>query len=146
MKNTATVKVINNEIIASKTFLNKAQNFGTREYEILKQVRQDYPNAQIKVKKIKKNPEKESYKNLTYRNMEIYFKSLEGNEKATALAEYEIAKTRSKIQRSPYKFMVKWFTARFPEYKESTVFMDDDAALAAVRNTAAAVNTSMMAG
>ena len=146
MKNTATVKVINNEIIASKTFFNKAQNFGTREYEILKQVRQDYPNAQIRVKQIKKNPDKESYRNLTYKNMEIFFKGLNEHEKAVALAEYEIAKTRSKIQRSPYKFMVKWFTTRFPEYKDSTVFMDDDAALEAVRNVTAVVNTSMMAG
>ena len=141
MKNTATVKVINNEIVASKTFLTKAQNYGSREYEILKQVRKDFPNANIRVKKIKKNPEKETYKNLTYKKMEEFFETTDNYNKY--MSEYLIIRKRSKIQRSPYKYVLNWFVSRFPEYKASNIFDDEAEYSFEIEQTNS--NTSMMA-
>ena len=125
MTNTVKVNHINNTITVTKAFMKKAENFGSAEYKQMMEIKSDevLRSYKIIVRSIKKNPEKESYRNLTYKNMETYISTL--NLKTIYMAEYEVAKKRSKIQKSPYKYMVKWFVETFPNYKEADIFSDE---------------------
>ena len=117
---TNTVQVIGNHIIVTKAFLKKAQVFGTDEYYALRTVKAENPNAAVRTKAIKKNPDKETFKKVTYENMEYYI-SLQPN-KATHMAHYKIVRERSKIQKSPYKYVAKWFVDTFPDFRKAPVF------------------------
>lgn len=124
MTNTVKVNHINNTITVTKAFMKKAENFGSAEYKQMMEIKSDaiLSTYRIVVRNIKKNPEKESYRNLTYKNMETYISTL--NLSTIYMAEYEVAKQRSKIQKSPYKYMVKWFVETFPNYKEAEIFSE----------------------
>ncbi len=117
---TNTVKVIDDNIIITKAFQKKAQIFGTAEYYKLKAVKAENPNATVTTKTIKKNPDKESFKNVSYENMESYISSQPNA--AVHMAHYEIVRERSKIQKAPYKYVAKWFVATFPDFRNSPVF------------------------
>jgi hypothetical protein len=60
-----------NAVIAqvTKSFEKKSRVFGTDEYKLWREFKKDYPNAKMTTKSIKKNPNKETNKNLTYENM-----------------------------------------------------------------------------
>ncbi len=126
MTNAVKVNHINNTITVTKSFMKKAENFGSAEYKQMIEIKSDpvLSAYKIVVRNIKKNPEKESYRNLTYANMEAYISTL--NLKTIFMAEYEVARKRSKIQKSPYKYMVKWFVETFPNYKEAAIFSNTE--------------------
>ena len=48
----------------TKAFQKQARIFGTPEYNLWKAYREDFPDAKMTTKTIKKNPNKISYKNL----------------------------------------------------------------------------------
>lgn len=98
----------------TKAFQKQARIFGTEEYKLWKAYREDFPNATMTTKKIKKNPDKATYKNMTYKNMEAYIKTLDNS--AALLKEYEMAKTQSDVQTSPYRAVLAWFLKTFPNY------------------------------
>ena len=118
MKANIKVELSNNTLVVTKKFFKNAQYFGTPEYDELRAALEANKGFTVVVRKIKKNPEKESYKGLKYENMENFIITFE----PTALREYQLARKRSKIQASPYKWMVTWFITRFPNYKETNFF------------------------
>jgi hypothetical protein len=61
-------------IVMDREFAKKASTYGTQEYIILRQAKQDYPSYTVVRKVIKKNPKKESFNGLTYEYMEAYMK------------------------------------------------------------------------
>ena len=70
-----TIRYINDtKARVTKSFAKQAVIFGTAEYKLWKEYRADFPDAQMYTKGIKKNPDKKTYKNLTYANMERFFK------------------------------------------------------------------------
>ena len=101
-------------IIITKSFNKKASEVGSVEYETMKDLRIDFPNYKVKVKEIKKNPNKKSYAKLTYENMKKYIECIESNN----LDILEIVIKASKAQPSPYAFVKKWFLASYPDYRE----------------------------
>lgn len=138
MKNTIIVK--DNEIIVTNKFHKKAQCFGTEEYRQLREVINDTAyfdkegirhTLPVHTRVIKKNASKETYKNLTYENMKLYIKSIAENiPEEKRLTEYDQMRERSKIQRSPYRWMVNWFKAKYPNYKDSEFFATTSATAA----------------
>ena len=66
------------------------------------------------IKTIKKNPDKETNKNLTYENMRIYI-SLQDNAKEL-LKEFDKQLKVSKIQENPYRSVLAWFKKKFKGY------------------------------
>ncbi len=122
MKNSIRIDYATNSIIVPKSFLKKAQCFGTPEYKALKAAMAENKGFVVVERTISKKAGKESYRNLTYKNMETYFNTQENS--VVYFREYAIAKERSKIQASPYKYMLNWFVANFPNYKESDVFAE----------------------
>ncbi len=73
MKNTLKVDFANEQIIMDRTFAQKVTNTNSMEYAHLQQVRRDYPNFTVTTRKIKRNPDKETYKGLTYEYIHFSF-------------------------------------------------------------------------
>ena len=104
-----------------KAFAKNAVIFGTDEYKLWKEYRKDFPDAKMVTKIIKKNPEKKTYKNLTYKNMELFIKvqPVEKDENDNAIdymKEFERQKLMAKVQANPYKAVLAWFLEKFKDY------------------------------
>ena len=69
------------------------------------------PAAQMVTKKIKKNPEKKTNRNMTYENMELFIKQQKNAEEL--LKEFERQKKLSKIMPYPYAAVLEWFENTF---------------------------------
>ena len=107
----------------AKAFEKQARIFGTPEYREWRAYRQDFPSTQMVTKTIKKNTSKRPTKNLTYANMEQYMSVFQNADKL--LAQFEVVKTCSLEQPSPYKFVLDWFKVQFPNYKEQPDFSNN---------------------
>lgn len=117
--------VSENEVRVTKAFLKNAMVFGTPEYKLWKEIRLDCPNAVMITKDIKRNPNKRTYRNMTYKNMVAYITVHEGANAENVPAEFEIAKASSAIQQSPYRHVLTWFIKRYPNYDEYKDFIGD---------------------
>ena len=105
----------------TKAFEKKACIFGTEEFKRWREYKAMFPNAVMTTKDIKKNPNKKTRRNLTFPNMVEYMKTQENSE--DLLAEFETMKSRSKIQASPYQYVLSWFEAKFEGYNDLKQFM-----------------------
>ena len=105
----------------TKAFEKKACIFGTDEFKMWREYKAMFPDAVMTTKDIKKNPNKKTRRNLTFANMVEYMKTQENSE--DLLAEFETMKSRSKIQASPYQYVLSWFEAKFEGYNDLKQFM-----------------------
>ena len=115
--------------VASKSFLKKAMIYGTDEYKLYKEFKAENPNVTVTAKSIKKNPNKESYKNLTYENMESYINELEN--KDVLLDKFARQKRMAVIAKNPYRNVLNWFKNNcfdneheFVEFRKAIADMD----------------------
>ena len=124
----ATTKTARNAIIyindekaqVTKAFEKKACVFGTEEFKLWREYKAMFPKAQMVTKKIKKSENQKKRRNRTYENMEEYIKTLADE---AIEAELKTIKKRSKIQTSPYQFVLDWFEERFKGYDDMEAFM-----------------------
>ena len=114
-----------NAVIAqvTKKFEKNARIFGTEEYKLWREFKQDCPNAVMTTKSIKKNPDKKTNKNLTYDNMRAYIKEQDNADELIQQFEREIK--LSKIQTSPYRAVLAWFQQTFENYDNYKVFFKE---------------------
>lgn len=118
-----TIKYVSEtEAQVTKAFAKKAVIFGTEEYKLWREYRKDFPQAQMITKTIKKNPDKETNKNLTYKNMEAYIMTQDNAE--DLMKEFHKAQEMAKVQTSPYRCVLAWFKQTFPKYDEYKVFFN----------------------
>lgn len=117
MKKNAIIYIDDTHAQVTKAFEKQARIFGTPEYREWRAYRQDFPNAQMVPKAIKKAKNKKNdAKNRTYEKMAEYI-SLQKN--ATELMkEFEAQKKLAVVQKSRYRAVLNWFLATFPELKE----------------------------
>lgn len=118
MKNILKIDHVHCTIIMDRTFAKNAENTMSAEYAHLQSVRRDYPNYTVARRQIKKNPNKECYKGLTYAYMEAYIASHEDDEnRKLVLKEFAelrlIAQCHSKAHR--YPVIKQWFLDKYPE-------------------------------
>ena len=123
MKNTLKIDFANKKIIMDRTFAKNCENTMSEEYAHLQEVRNDYPDYMVMTRSIKRNPNKETYKGLTYEYMEDYMLHHGTDEEvAKAIKEYRelrlIAKCHGKGFR--YPTIKKWFLEKYPEIDEFT--------------------------
>lgn len=95
------------EAQVTKAFAKNAVIFGTEEYKLWREYRKDFPDAKMVTKTIKKNPEKKTYRNLTYKNMELFIsvqpkKEDENGNVIDYKKEFERQKLMSKVQSNPF--------------------------------------------
>lgn len=115
------IKYINdNEAQVTKAFEKNACIFGTDEFQQWREYKKVFPKAQMVTKKIKKSENQKKRRNRTYENMEAYINTLVDE---AVKKEFETVKARSKIQTSPYQFVLDWFEERFKGYDSMEAFM-----------------------
>ena len=98
----------------TKSFEKNARVFGTEEYKLWREFKKDYPLAKMTTKRIKKNPNKKTNKNLTYKNMETFIK--EQPNACELMKQFEREKKLSKVQSNPYRAVLAWFEQTFEGY------------------------------
>ena len=112
------VKYAEGVIEMNTTFAKEMRNPLSEEYALLQRTRQDFPTFAIRRRQIKSNPQKDTYKGLTYEYMRDYIilHTAPENE-AEAVAEFDemvlISKCHGKTLR--YPTIKKWFLAKYPE-------------------------------
>lgn len=114
MKKNIIITIDDTTAQVTKAFEKQARIFGTDEYKLWKAYREDFPGAKMVTKSIKKNPNKKSYKNLTYANMELFISETNSG----LLVELEKQIKLSKVQSNPYRAVLAWFLSTFPKYNE----------------------------
>ena len=105
-------------IVMDRTFYKNSSNIRFEEYNMLQRARQDYPTYTPVIKRIKRNPNKETYKGLTYAYMERYIESHDNADEI--MAEYKekrlISECHGKARR--YPAIKKWFLKQYPEVEK----------------------------
>ena len=116
MKNWLKIDHINGRLIMDRTFAKNAENTRSEEYRHLQSVRQDYPTYNVIRKQIKKAPQKENYRGLTYEFMKTYVKNHEPEDTREAVSnELKHMIEISKCHSIRYPTIKKWFLAKYPE-------------------------------
>ncbi len=100
------------------TFAKMMQNPLSDEYALLQKTRMENPTFTVRRRQIKKNPNKDTYKGLTYPYMEHYIRTHEEGENVQkVLDQFEELKLISQCHGKRYRYSTikKWFLAKYPE-------------------------------
>ena len=135
MKNTLKIDFAKEQIIMDRTFAQKVTDTSSAEYRHLQEVRRDYPDYKVVLRKIKKNPNKETYKGLTYDYMRNYILTHEDDKNALiVLAEFSEMRqiSRCHSHAKSYPVIKNWFLEKYPEIKNfgETVSVSEEDELA----------------
>ena len=107
----------NRTIVMTRKFAELASDPFTKEFAKLQEARTAYPEYKVVRHTIRKNPNKECYKGLTYDYMREYIKSHEPKvkcEKVLATLEEKIYITKCHSNCHRYPTVKKWFLERYP--------------------------------
>ena len=119
------IKYINdNEAQVTKAFEKNACVFGTEEFKMWREYKKVFPDAKMITKKINKNPDQKTRRNMTYENMEAYIMTFDKDTAEKYMDEFYTIKKRSKIQKSPYQYVLSWFEAKFDGFNDLNQFMN----------------------
>ena len=105
-------------IIVTKRFKREASVMDTPEFEEYMRLKEKFPTFKIVIREIKKNSDKETYRNLTYVNMENLIMEVYKDDEKTRtikIKEYWSVRSISKIQPSPYAYVKAWFLEEYNE-------------------------------
>ncbi len=108
---------INATIVMTKKFYDAACHLNTPEYKELMAIRRDNPTYKMEVREIKKATNKNTYHNLTVKNMKLFIENSMDSlgSLKERLAEFESVQKLSKAQSSPYAYMKTWFLKTYGE-------------------------------
>ena len=116
MKNALFVDFANDKIVMTTTFAKKCQNTASAEYAQLQSVRRDYPTFAVTTRKIKSNPNKETYAGLTFAYLENYIASHANAEQIKKV--YDELRLIGACHKVSYPTIKKWFLETYPEIVE----------------------------
>ena len=116
------IDFVNNTLTISKAFEDAAAVPYSEEYKLLQQIRADFPNLAITRKARRASTIKKRNKNMTYANMEKYMSVFQNA--VELLAQFEVVKKQSKLEKSPYQFVLTWFVEQFPDYQKLPDFTE----------------------
>ena len=91
-------------------------DFGSPQYQRYKAILADFPHLKPVAEAGRKITTTRPNKRLTYENMEKHIWCYPNAEEL--LVAFETAKIKSKVVASPYAYVVDWFRAQFPNYKD----------------------------
>ena len=117
MKGTIRVDHINRNIMISKAFVKASMQINSEEYKTLLEVKNAYPEYSIIQREIKKNPQKESYRGLTYDYMERYIELHDGRN-SKVMQEYQEKRLIAQCHSIRYAHIKKWFLETYPEIED----------------------------
>ena len=110
------VDLIEQTIVITKAFYNKACVFGSEEYKALRAAKMENPTFEIVVKKAN---DKKTYNGLNFDRMADYIKTQPNSKQR--LNEFEEVKKIAAAKGGKYPLTKKWFLDTYPEYKESDI-------------------------
>ena len=128
MTNTLKINRNNNTIVMDRAFAKASEIVGSAEYNMLQTARRDYPTYNVVQRKIKRNPNKECYKGLTYEYMERYIIS----HCAEKLAEFKEMRLISECHSVRYPKIKEWFLEEFPEVAKYGVKIENTLSISEV--------------
>ena len=105
----------NKVLTVTKEFAEKAGDIDSRECKMFLNLRSRFSGVTMKVRETKSGKKK-----LTYSLMLKYIVRMPNAR--DLLKEYENVRLMSKCQKSPYKYVCKWFEAKFPNYGKMVSF------------------------
>ena len=126
--NTYKIDFAANTITITADFAKAMNNPASAEYQIVAQVRKDFPEMRI-IRKTHKTPSKyqtktgekfncNQFKNLTYKNMETFIMGLPAAE--AYMEEYLFLKNyAAEVQTNGYTIIRRWFVAQFPDFRKN---------------------------
>lgn len=105
-------------VTVSKDFLKKAGQFGTPEFFQTLEMKKD--GFTIVERKIKKNPDKQTYAELTYDKMKSVIEGYwtDAEVRKAKLDEFEYIKRWAKTQTAAYAKVKSWFKKNYGKYYE----------------------------
>ena len=103
-----------NEVLVTKAFEKKARIYGTEEFKKWRELKKEFPEAEMVTKAKREDNRKVKTKNMKYKNMEAYILEQENAEEL--IKEFEKQIRLSKIQTSPYRAVLAWFCETFKDY------------------------------
>ena len=121
-KSAVKVKHAEQKIEMNTTFAKMIENPLSDEYALLQKLKMENPEFKVSRRKIKSNPNKDSYKGLTYEYMEMYIEKHDDKDK-TIMAEYKMLRGLTDeaeevlAESFTYLEMKEWFLAKFPAIK-----------------------------
>ena len=117
----------------TREFAKNARIFGTPEYKLWKEIRKDCPKAEMVLKTIKTKQNKIiETKNMTYENMAAYIR--EQTNAKDLMSELKLHIEKSKVQTSPYHYVLAWFMQKFKGYDSYKIFFAEEAKKQAQKN------------
>lgn len=108
-----------NTLTMSPAFTKQASRYGTPEYNLLMQLRHDYPGLKVEVEASKKT----THGGLSFEQMENHIQHCKDADKR--ICAFEKVKELSKSQVNPYAYVKKWFMENYANYSE-TPELDDE--------------------
>lgn len=117
-KSAVKVKHADQLIEMNTTFAKMIENPMSDEYALLQKLKMENPGFKVSRRKIKSNPNKDSYKGLTYEYMKMYIKTHETKEQAKEIIAYlddQILISKCHSQRLRYPTIKKWFLKQYPD-------------------------------
>ena len=107
-----------NLLVMNQAFAAKARNVRSEEYNLLQATRRDYPTYAVVKRRIKRNPQKETYAGLTYDYMRMYIATHEPKETVgDVMGHFDnlllISQCHCKARRCPV--IKSWFLGKYPE-------------------------------
>lgn len=112
--NVLKIDFVNSTLIMDRTFAKAASIVGSQEYQLLQNARQDYPAFTVSMRAIRRNPNKESYRGLTYAYMEKYITDHD-DENQSIMKEYLNMREIAKCHSVRYPKIKAWFLETYPE-------------------------------
>ena len=128
--NTYKIDFAANTITITADFAKAMNDPSSAEYQIVAQVRKDFPEMRI-IRKTHKTPAKyqtktgekfncNQFKNLTYKNMETFIMGLPAAE--AYMNEYLFLKNyAAEVQTNGYTIIRRWFVAQFPDFRKNPI-------------------------
>ena len=113
MKGTIRLDHLNKNILITASFARASMNPENCEYKKLVEIRMLHPDYSVVKRSIKRNPEKESYRGLTYAYMEHYI--LTHDKSGEVMKIYEEMRLRALCHSIRYAHIKKWFLEIYPE-------------------------------
>ena len=111
-----------NTMVMNYKFAAAAEEYGSDEYNLMKQIQKDFPNMSIVVRSGREQVTPRKNKRLTYENMKKHISVYENAQEL--LDMFESVKALSATVASPYKYVSDWFVKQFPDYGKTPSLKD----------------------
>ena len=118
----------NKTITITKKFEKLTKNFASDESKELGRAMRQYPTYKLKIREIEKNPDKMTYKGLTYDIMKDYFTANKADRAKYLRDKLDEMRGRKNGKRDvtmivcSYAEIKAWFFAECPEIEKTTAF------------------------